>query len=63
MDNEDIYSVGKEFGKTTKLFAKQNVLRDDPSCETLMNLIALHDSLASSHVLHAWPFRGLLLAS
>ena len=25
MDNEDIYSVGKEFGKATQLFAKQNV--------------------------------------
>ena len=27
MGNEGIYSVGKEFGKANKIFAKQRVLR------------------------------------
>ena len=27
MGNQGIYSVGKEFGKATQLFSKQNVLR------------------------------------
>ena len=67
MGNEGIYSVGKEFGKTNELFAKQksftSTSRDGPSHETLVNLTALNDSSASSHVLHMWPFRGLLLTS
>ena len=63
MGNEGIFSVGKEFSKTTLLFAKQNVLQDDPSHETLANLIAWHDFSASSRVLHTWPFPRLLLAS
>ena len=63
MGNEGIFSVGKEFSKTTLLFAKQNVLQDDPTHETLANLIAWHDYLASILVLHMLPFRGLLFAS
>ena len=67
MGNEGIYSVGKEFGKTNELFAKQksfaSTLRDGPSHETLVNLTAWHDSLVSNHVFHTWPFRRLLLAS
>ena len=33
---------------------------DGLSCEVLANLMVWHDSLASSHVLHTWPFHGLL---
>ena len=63
MRNEGIYKVGKEFGKVSQLFAKQKLLRNGPSRETLAKLIAWHDSSSFSHVLHTWPFRGLLLTS
>ena len=38
-------------------------LQDGPSRKTPANFTAWHDSLASSHVLHTWPFHGLLLVS
>ena len=59
MGNEGIYSIGKEFGKTLFLFAKQSFTgtsRDGRSREVLMNLTARLDSSASSHV----AFHGLL---
>ena len=67
MGNEGIYSVGKEFRKVTKLFAKTESFagpsRVGSSHETLANLTAWHDSSAFNHVLRTWPFRELLLAS
>ena len=58
MGNEGIYSVDKEFGKTLFLFAKQRVSRVPCEMAFFVNLIAWHDSSASSHVLHTWPFEG-----
>ena len=67
MGNEGIYSVGKEFGKVTQTFCQTesfaDTLRVGPSCETLVNLTAWHDSSTSNHVLHTWPFCGLLIMS
>ena len=60
MGNEGIYSVGKKFGKANKLFAKQMVSRVlrvmALNCETLAKFTTWHDSSASTHVLHTWPF-------
>ena len=44
MGNEDIYNVGKEFGKTTLTFCQTksfaSTSQDNPSREILVNLIA-----------------------
>ena len=67
MGNKGTYSVGEDLVKQNTTFCQTECFagtsRDGPSRETLMNLIAWRDSSASSHVLHTWPFRGLLLAS
>ena len=58
MGNVGIYRVGKEFGKTLFLFAKQRVSRVSHEIEVLANLTVWHDSSASSHVLYTWSFEG-----
>ena len=62
MGNENIYSVGKESGKTFFSFRQienfAGISRDGLSCKVLVNLTAWHDSSASSHMLHIWPFAG-----
>ena len=67
MDNEDIYSAGKEEVKKNTTFCQTETfvgpLRVSPSRETVAKMTAWHDSSPSSHVLHMWLFHELLLAS
>ena len=48
--------MGKELGKAIYLYAKQRVSWVPCEMAFLANLTIWHDSSASSHVLHMWPF-------
>ena len=67
MDNEGIYNVGKEKVKQNTTFCQTETFASPlwvgPSCEKVTKMTAWQDSSSSNHVLHTWPFRGLLLMS